>query len=1134
MQNYRTDENLWIKLPDADGSILTVEVADPYSNPGQTDVSERFVPGNSGHWVDEGALPADTTNDTDGIQLFKYLSNEGSWETGSAALLPGTHYAIFFGGSGTTALYDWSNHTWAAGPNIRGADGTFYGSLDSPAAAEANGKILVAVGSTSDFGSFTKLMEYDPNADFRVNPNADPGANPFTEVSAVNGPDLSNVSPFVMRMLALPNGQILVHTGGINFWVYTPDAPSQAQLAATGAQVTSVVDKKLVDGGRFLYSLSGYRLNGPTDGAYYGDDAQMSSAFPIITATDASSGAVDVARTTSWSSTSLDPTTLETVNFEGLSAPGVYLLSVSGAGVQSLPTLFIRFPDIQSGMQSATLTLTQEVQGPFGAIVQNIGVSDGTYTGTFPASQLGGIFVDGGGFSTDSLTLDLSAATLPLPVPLIFQGSFTGSVQNPTPTGSLHIIRESGATTGVTLTPSQIAIDGQTISYTYAPAIEIDGGAAYPLTVDERNGTGAISSSGVAFANLSTLGPITVEEDSALNNTASTNATSINLSGGTITYPAAQSTAFAFGAGNDTLNINGTITPAPTFTGTGSDTIIVNAGTFRPTGDVASGTPNGLTINDYASLALAAHDQHITTLYIASGAIASMAVTSAPNMDVLYLGSLTIIAGGTLDMGNAKAFITYGAGTDPMNVTDHTKSIFYLLGTGFNGGAWNGGGIDSSAAAANPLQRTGIGYADSADGLIAGKPVNTIELTYVLYGDTNLDGSVDFNDFTRFDQHYGQTSGGAWDTGDFNYDGSVNSSDFDLISRAYGLNINFSLAPQSTSAAGLDPHAIAVADLNGDGSPDVAVPDFWASIVSVLLSNGNGTFQAARTVAVGDTPSDVAIADVNNDGKPDLIVTNKLQNTVSVLLGNGDGTFQPQAVLTVRGQPNEVAAGDLNGDGKPDLAISRSVLHGSIVVLLGNGDGTFQAPQTVLSVAWPSSLAIADVNGDGKPDLLVTSEYGYSNIVGVVLGNGDGTFGAQTTFATGQTPGSLVVTDVNGDGKPDLVVANYGDSDVGVLLGNGNGTFQPQQTFAGGGQAVAAADLNGDGNVDLVSIARNCGVYVLLGNGNGTFQAAQTFSVTSGPYALAFADVNGDGRPDILLADYNGNSITVLLNTSGE
>jgi hypothetical protein len=193
-------------------------------------------------------------------------------------------------------------------------------------------------------------------------------------------------------------------------------------------------------------------------------------------------------------------------------------------------------------------------------------------------------------------------------------------------------------------------------------------------------------------------------------------------------------------------------------------------------------------------------------------------------------------------------------------------------------------------------------------------------------------------------------------------------------------------------------------------------------------------------------------------------------------------------------------------------------------VLLGNGDGTFQSPATYLCGGGGHSVAVADVNGDGKPDAVVANFDAVSGPVGVLLGNGDGSFQPVVLYDSGGVnPWSVAVADVNGDGKPDLLVANRYSRNIGVLLGNGDGTFRRAVTYNSGGNwavSVAVADVNGDGKPDLVVANEDFTVGVLLGNGNGSFKAAVVY--TSGGYpaeAVAVADVNGDGKLDVLVAN---------------
>jgi hypothetical protein len=323
-------------------------------------------------------------------------------------------------------------------------------------------------------------------------------------------------------------------------------------------------------------------------------------------------------------------------------------------------------------------------------------------------------------------------------------------------------------------------------------------------------------------------------------------------------------------------------------------------------------------------------------------------------------------------------------------------------------------------------------------------------------------------------------------------------------------------APVSYNSGGVYAASVAIADVNGDGHRDLIVANNCQSttncgsvVVGVLLGNGDGTFQAPVSYSLGVAEAfSVAASDLNGDGHPDLVVTSGCQNAadcvsvVSVLLGNGDGTFQAPVSYSSGGvYATSVAIADLNGDGRQDLAVANEcqVLDpsggvcwgyapGEVSVLLGNGDGTFQAPVSYNSNAYQAfSVAVADLNHDGHPDLAVVSAcQSESNcvngVVGVLLGNGDGTFQPVVNYNTGggNAAFSVAIADLNGDGHLDLAVATASQCDgcsnsgVSTLLGNGDGTFQPAVSHNSGGisgiafPSIAIADLNGDGKPDLL------------------------------------------------------------------
>jgi len=283
------------------------------------------------------------------------------------------------------------------------------------------------------------------------------------------------------------------------------------------------------------------------------------------------------------------------------------------------------------------------------------------------------------------------------------------------------------------------------------------------------------------------------------------------------------------------------------------------------------------------------------------------------------------------------------------------------------------------------------------------------------------------------------------------------------------------------------PGPLAMADLNKDGYADAIVAT--NSGVAVLLGSASGSMSAARTFASGTSFNSVTAADFNSDGKPD-VASAAGSGTVSVFLGNGDGTLQsPRQISFASGlMPLGTSSADVNGDGKADLIVALSpgdpTQNGSIAVLLGNGDGTFQNPayiqlpaplvQQGVGSATVAALALSDVNNDSKPDIVVALN-SSPHQVAVLLGQGNGTFGAPILTDTNTSPPQIAVSDLNGDGKPDLILGDCcGLSEASFLAGNGDGTFQPELQFPSGPNplGVAVADFYGDGTLDLAIVGQ--------------------------------------------------------------
>ncbi|RXZ79780.1 VCBS repeat-containing protein [Paenibacillaceae bacterium] len=299
-----------------------------------------------------------------------------------------------------------------------------------------------------------------------------------------------------------------------------------------------------------------------------------------------------------------------------------------------------------------------------------------------------------------------------------------------------------------------------------------------------------------------------------------------------------------------------------------------------------------------------------------------------------------------------------------------------------------------------------------------------------------------------------------------------------------------------------------------------------------MIGTGSGQFEAAVNYGLDGFAQSIIIADFNRDSKWDVAVASFIpdtnENKVSVLQGNGDGTLKANIQYEVGAQPLSASVADFNGDGKLDAAVAN---YGdqSISLLLGKGDGKFEDAVHYAVGSNPISIAVGDLNRDGKPDIVVANfgqSGGGSYSISVLKGNGDGTFQPAVHHPVGDKPRSVVVGDFNGDGKPDVAVANAGANTVAVLLGAGDGTFPTMKIHTGDAnvaspRSLAAADFNNDGKLDL-AIANTGGakkVYLLQGKGDGTFQAGDNTYGAAGstsPGGCDGEEVAPDEQPDQL------------------
>jgi hypothetical protein len=403
--------------------------------------------------------------------------------------------------------------------------------------------------------------------------------------------------------------------------------------------------------------------------------------------------------------------------------------------------------------------------------------------------------------------------------------------------------------------------------------------------------------------------------------------------------------------------------------------------------------------------------------------------------------------------------------------------------------------------------------------------------------------------------------------GDFNLDGKPDLAVTNSSSNSVSVFLNTAVTGASTPAfspktdftTGTVPYSVSIFDFNGDGKLDMAVANESEFTISVFINTttpGASTpaFSAKTDFATGNNPYSVTAGDFNGDGKQDLAIANNLSNSVSILMnttttGASTPTFSHRVNFATENNPFSVSICDINRDGKPDLAVPNSVSNTVSVFLNKTVPGaltpTFTSAENFTTGINPTSVSEVDLNGDGKQDLATTNA--ASGSVSVLLntmelGAPSSSFSHRTDFATPAGAYTSSAGDLNGDGKPDIVTANYTSSTVSVFLnttapGSTVPAFNPRADFiaAHNPRAVSISDINGDGKQDLAVSGTNL-LSVFLntttpGATTPTFSAATTFP-TGDAYSIVNADFNGDGKPDLALTDASSGQLAIFINTT--
>ena len=770
----------------------------------------------------------------------------------------------------------------------------------------------------------------------------------------------------------------------------------------------------------------------------------------------------------------------------GFNSPLPYTISGLPSGVTASFS-----PNPTNG--TATLTLT---------VAPSAAVASSTLTVTGTSGSL---------TATAPLTLSVMTPTFTM-----YGGSTAALNQGSSETATVYITPQYGFTGNVSLSVTGLP-SGVTGSFSQNPTTST---SVLTLTAaaNATPGTSNFSITGTSgSATYSNTFQVTVNAGSFTLATAPADVTLYPASAGKSTISIAPVNNFA---GPVTLSVSGlpagvTASFSPATTSSAS-TITFMAGSTASAGPstvTITGTSGSLTAATTVAInVVSAQTMTTTTLALTTGGSAVTSVSSG----TLVTATATVMAGSTPQPTGqvylCDATASYCDSSHQLAAAQITSagiaSFSFLPGIGarsykaiFAGTVASG----ASASAASPLTVNGILPTTTTIAQSGSAGSYTLTATVAGQGDLAPTGQVSFLDTSNANR-------------------AIVAVPLKLASSSATLKSSQQLN------LGFQPGVLLSSDFNGDGIPDLAVPNGANSAVSILLGTGNGTVTAGTSLPIGSAVQALAAGDFNHDGHVDLAVLVSSIERVLIFLGNGDGTFTASpAFLPTPGSPNAMAVADFNNDGFQDIAITNTS-NSTVTVLLGNGDGTF-TPSIFSSSTGGGAYAItsADFDGDGIADLAVANNY-YSGSVAILLGNGDGSFTGMPLLASNAFSTLITVGDFNQDGIPDLVVGSS-NSVAQVFLGNGDGTFASGTNLVSGTtfNSMAVADVNGDGKQDIVATNSNgLTTTVLLGKGDGTFASGPTFTATNSPTSVAIGDWNKDGIPDIAFSSVYGSSLSIL------